>query len=175
MVSASVKSSQRPRARLAAVQRALFLPVQPFSSFAGLDYRDTGKAAGDFRRAVGRVVVHDDQLPVAAQFEDLFRLADQRLEAGAQAILLVARRNNDRQLDQLCRLRLVEDRSGTDLKAQARQSAGGALRSPASSARPSTGFHPPGVRLLFSFSMGSLGCFQSLGLVFASSSPRFVL
>ena len=33
-MSASVKSSQRPRARRAAVQIALFLPVQPGSSFS---------------------------------------------------------------------------------------------------------------------------------------------
>ena len=111
MVSASVKSSQRPRARRAAVQMALFLPVQPGSSLRRLHHRHSGKAAGNLRRPVGRVIVHHDQLPIPAQLEDLFRLADQRLQARAQALLLVARRDNDRQLDQLLRLRLVENRS----------------------------------------------------------------
>ena len=68
---------------------------------ARLDHGDPGKAAGNLRRPVGRVVVHHNQFPVAAQLENLLGLADQRLEAGGKAVFLVARRNDDCQLQQL--------------------------------------------------------------------------
>ena len=70
-----------------------------------------GKGARDLRGAVGGIVIDHDQFPVAPQLEDLFRLPDQGLKAGADAVLFVARRDNHRQFEQRLRLRLVEDGS----------------------------------------------------------------
>ena len=64
---------------------------------------------------------------------------DQRLQALAQAIFLVARRNNDRQLDQLLRFRLVENGSGSGFAGPFAPVVAG-VESSSGSARPSTGF-----------------------------------
>ena len=42
------------------------------------------------------MIIHHDQLPVAAKLENLFRLADKRFEASAEALLLISGRNNHR-------------------------------------------------------------------------------
>ena len=118
MVSASVKSSQRPRACFAAVQMALALPVQTrfrFLELCGLDYSDAGKAAGDFGGAVGGVVVDYNEFPVVAELEDLLGLADEGLKTGGEAILLIARGDDDGELDELGGLGLGKDGSGKRL------------------------------------------------------------
>ena len=53
------------------------------------------------------MVIDDDEFPVLAEFEDIFRLVDQRLNAGAETILFVAGGNDDGQLDQWLGLGLV--------------------------------------------------------------------
>ena len=77
---------------------------------ARLDDRHPGKAAGNLRRPVGRVVVHNDDLPVLAQLENLFGLVHERLKARAQTVFLVACRDNHGQLQQLVRLRFRLDK-----------------------------------------------------------------
>ena len=91
--------SHRPRARQIFADPAFF-------QLGGREHRHPGKAAGYLSRPVRRVVIHHDQLPVAAQFEGLIGLAHERLQAGGKAAFLVARRDDDGQLQQLARLRL---------------------------------------------------------------------
>ena len=79
----------------------------------GFQDGDTGKAAGDFGRAVRGVVVDHDQLPILAEVENLFGLADQGLEARGQTVGFVACRNDDGELDELLRVRAGEDGSGS--------------------------------------------------------------
>jgi hypothetical protein len=78
----------------------------------GLQHGDSGKAARDLRGPVGGAVVDHDQLPVAAQFEDVVRLVDQRLQAGVDAVFLIPGRNDHRQFQERLRLRLVVHRAG---------------------------------------------------------------
>jgi hypothetical protein len=64
------------------------------------------------------MVVYNEQLPVSAQFEDFIRLQHERLQTSAQAVFLIARWNDDRQLDQFFRLRLVKDCADTGWKSE---------------------------------------------------------
>ena len=80
--------------------------------FLGLHHGYAGKAARDLGCLVGGVVVDDDEFPVAAELEDVFRLAGERLKAGRQGFLLVARGNDDGELDQLRRFRLGKHGAG---------------------------------------------------------------
>ena len=84
----------------------LQLPCRQHCNSCGLR-----ELAGNLPRPVRRIVIDDDQLPVHAQLEDLLRLADQRLKAVANAVFLIACRDNDGELDERIRLRLVKDRA----------------------------------------------------------------
>ena len=96
------------------------LPRPAGLQLIGLHHGDSGKTPRNLGGAIGRVVVHHNQFPVAAQLEDLLRLRHQRLQARSQAFFLIPRRNNDRKLQQLLRLRLVIDRAGPHRHRQAR-------------------------------------------------------
>ena len=66
--AASGAASCRPEGVVLARPARLELPC--------LDDGDAGKGAGDLRSPVGGVIVDENQLPVAAQLEEFFGLAD---------------------------------------------------------------------------------------------------
>ena len=141
-VSASVNSSHSPLACGKALARALALPVQPAGSGLRASIRiacggcaDSGsglplphlptagkygpptgfsptcdirhKPAGDFGGAVGGVIVDDDDLEGDAL------LREDRAETAADIGLLVARGDNDRDLQRLCPDAQHRHRTGT--------------------------------------------------------------
>ena len=96
------------------------------------------------------MIVHHNQFPILAQFEEFLRLAHQRLQAFTQAVLLVARRDNDSKLQSLVRLRLVEDRSWDSFPV--RRHCRGSSESPRTGLNPLPPIVPSACRLSFSIS-----------------------
>ena len=75
-----------------------------------LEFHPRAGRARDFRRAIGGIVVADDEFPAAGAFEGPRRRLDAIKRPGEQA-LLVERRNDDRQLQARCFLKNATVRS----------------------------------------------------------------
>ena len=84
------------------------LACPAFFELGGFEDGDAAKAPGNLRRAIGGLVVDNDEFPIEPQLKDVFRLGDEGFEARGKIQLFVAGGDNDGEFDELFRFGLIK-------------------------------------------------------------------